>query len=75
MAIDWECWQCKTRVTGSSSRYGSLCNECDGTNARKRQEVERWASLSLEQKCDELKARLDAMGPAIRAASMHIPIG
>jgi len=47
--------------------------ECDGCRATK--EKARWDALTVEQKLDELKKRMDAAGPAIQAAWLHVPLG
>ncbi len=75
MAVDWSCHGCGKNVTGSASRYGSMCEDCDGTTAARKAEVQRWASLTLEQKVEELKQRLDSMGPAANAAWQNMKIG
>jgi NMD protein affecting ribosome stability and mRNA decay len=75
MATTWTCPKCDQRTGGPAANYGSTCDECNGTNARKRAEAERWAALTLEQKVEELKTRLDAMAPAIQQAWLHVPIG
>lgn len=51
-------------------QYGQKCYEC-----RKTEEKARWDALTIKQKLDELKARMDAAGPAIQAAWLHVPLG
>ena len=41
---------------------------------RKQDEISRWNSLTVEQKLDELKSRLDNIVPAIQAAWMRVPL-
>lgn len=63
--------RCPTCGASHSSwkNYGTECVKC-----RAVKEKERWASLSTEEKLDELKARMDAAGPAINAAWNHVPL-
>lgn len=51
-------------------RHGRNCHKCDEL-----QEKARWDSLTVEQKLDELKARMDAAGLAIANARLHVPLG
>lgn len=50
--------------------HGQDCQAC-----RAKKEKARWDTLTVEQKLDELKARMDAASPAIDAAWHHVPIG
>ena len=55
MAILTTCWKCNSEFCTSASNYGGLCNECDGTNKTKREEEERWCTLTIDPKGDELR--------------------
>lgn len=55
MAILLNCRNCGTPFTSSVSAYKSLCDECDGTNERNRQEEDRWKALTVEEKLNELR--------------------
>lgn len=60
MAILETC-KCGAMFSTSASSFKYLCDECDGTNAAKRAEAERWAALTPDQKCEELKVRLESL--------------
>ncbi len=45
--------------SASDSQY--LCHKCDGTEALEQAEEVRWASLSADQKADELRKRIIAL--------------
>lgn len=60
MAILRTC-SCGAEFNTSASTYEWLCPECDGTNAKKRAEAERWAALTPDQKIEELKARIEVL--------------
>lgn len=59
--MNYTCIGCHKDFIGSAAYPKSYCPECDGTNALLRKEAERWAGLTPDQKCDELKKRLDEM--------------
>lgn len=65
MALLSNCMRCGIQVCHSASDV-PLCDECSGRNAAKRAEAERWKSLTVEQKLDELKARMDAVSEQSR---------
>lgn len=55
-----KCAKCHVEF-GTSACSGSIfCDNCNGVNDAKQQEELRWQSLTLEQKVEELKLRLDA---------------
>jgi len=60
MAIVEACDQCGVLCSHSSSEP-ALCDECSGLNAARAAETARWESLTVEQKIEELKQRLDVM--------------
>lgn len=62
MSILIQCYKCG-EMYGTTPGSGKLnCDECDGTNEYKRKELERWKNLSLEEKVEELKIRVDSLG-------------
>lgn len=58
MALLIDCPKCNRSfgVSASSSKY--MCDDCDGTNAAKQREEERWAALPIEAKVEELRTRM-----------------
>jgi hypothetical protein len=58
MAILQTCTCGKTFCTSVGGSW--QCDDCNGENARKKAEADRWAALPLEEKVEELKRRLDA---------------
>lgn len=61
MAILETCSKCGATFSSNPSECKIWCNECDGTNAAKRKEAERWKNLPLEDKVEELKRRVDSL--------------
>jgi hypothetical protein len=53
MAILLSCTECGKDFM--CSRFSFLCQDCDGTNDKRRAEEERWAALSIEDKVNELR--------------------
>ena len=66
------CYNCGTMI-GHRASEAPVCDECSGKNQQKREEEARWKALSVDEKLDELKARLDAI--PLRELWMHVPIG
>lgn len=58
MALLSQCLYCDKMVSHSVSG-DPLCEDHDGKKEAKEKERLRWGALSVEQKLDELKARLD----------------
>lgn len=54
--------------------YKFKCPSCGWDESQSTNEMNRWNALTVNQKLDELKARLDNMEPAIQAAWMHVPL-
>lgn len=65
MALISSCTKCGVSVSHRASEI-PYCDECSGRNAAKRAEEARWKALSIEEKLDELKARLDALSTQSR---------
>ena len=61
MAILSRCMNCKKDFGHSVNDGRYLCRECDGTKEHERAEAERWAALSVDEKLNELKERLDGV--------------
>lgn len=59
MAILSNCRRCGSTFGQSASNHRSLCDECDGTNDKIRSEESRWKAMTADQKCDELRERLN----------------
>ena len=72
MAVLSSCYKCGVAVSHRASEMPA-CDECSGKNQRKRDEAARWKALSVDEKLDELKARMDAI--PLRELWMHVPIG
>lgn len=60
MAILQTCACGKTFSTSAGSGRWQ-CDDCSGEAARVRAEAARWAALSLEEKVEELKGRVDGI--------------
>lgn len=58
MAIIIQCGVCGKSFGTSVAMSKYMCDDCDGTNAAKQKETDRWASLTADQKADELLARV-----------------
>jgi hypothetical protein len=61
MAINITCWKCQKEFMTSASNYGALCDDCNGVNEAKRKDEERWRTLTVEQKLDELRKMIEAI--------------
>ena len=61
MAINTKCPLCGDCFVTSASNYGSLCRKCNGTEAREKEEAERWSKLTADEKADELLKRVKAL--------------
>lgn len=59
MAIISQCGRCGMDFGHSASDARWLCRKCDGTAEREKAEADRWAALSVDEKLNELKRRLD----------------
>ena len=64
MAIDASCANCGKWFTTSASSHKLFCKSCDGTKDQEEAEAKRWGSLSTDQKCDELLARVKRLEDA-----------
>lgn len=65
MAILQQC-RCGKVFSSSASDYSFLCDDCNGTNAQKRAEEDRWRALPLEQKIEELRDRITSLEQSSR---------
>jgi hypothetical protein len=70
MAINETC-SCGANFITSPSSGKYQCDECDGTNARKKAEVEHWESLTPDQKCEELLVRIKSLEQQLRWRDMR----
>jgi hypothetical protein len=61
MAIMLNCADCGKEFCTSVCSGSIFCDDCNGVNESKRQEQARWASLTVEEKLDELKGRIDSL--------------
>ncbi len=59
MAIILNCVHCGKDFMTSACHGSIFCDDCNGVNAAKQQELDRWQALSLEEKVDELKFKVD----------------
>lgn len=60
MALLSPCCRCGKEISHSASEI-PLCDDCSGKNLAKANEKKRWDNLTIEQKLDELKNRLDQL--------------
>ena len=58
MAINLTCGRCGREFAASAQSARWLCDDCDGTTARRAAEEARWAGLTADQKADELRRLL-----------------
>lgn len=61
MAILINCLICDKEFSTSACHGSSLCDDCNGVNEAKLKEKLRWASLSSEEKIEELLARVEIL--------------
>lgn len=64
MAILSTCAKCGGDFNHSASDGRYLCRKCDGTVEHEAKEAARWAALSVDEKLNELKKRLDSIAKA-----------
>lgn len=72
MAVLGNCYVCGVQV-GHRACEIPVCNKCSGKDERDRKERERWMALSVDERLDELKARLD--GLPMESIWANVPIG
>jgi hypothetical protein len=60
MALLDKCMYCPKEVCHRASEL-PICDDCSGVNERKRAEILRWNGLSLEEKVEELRNRMEQL--------------
>ncbi len=75
MAINKSCATCNKEFITSAASGRYLCEDCDGTTARKKAEADRWAKLTPDEKCNELLARVEWLEQKSQWSWNNAPIG